>query len=142
VFVSYFLFDKKIVLDNLQKEIGEGGNGVVWIGENINDKKKVVVKKIGNIDNLNVKREIELANKIGSNHGNSAIIQFYDTFCENNNHYIVMEYCENGSLLNYINSLKQQQQILKEDVFFFFIIIFNFVFFCCICRILFQLYYR
>jgi serine/threonine protein kinase len=121
-----FLFDKKI-LDKLLNKIGEGGNGVVWLGKDIIDGKKVAVKKIGNINNINAKREFDLANKIGSNCGNSAIIQFYGTFCEDNKYYIVMEYCENGSLLDYINSLKQQKKNTERGCFFF--IIFNFVLF-------------
>ncbi|ULU06864.1 hypothetical protein L3Y34_018565 [Caenorhabditis briggsae] len=82
---------------NLQ-QIGQGGFGVVYSAQRENGE-KVAIKKIGNAaSQTRIKEEIKTMKLL--RHRN--IVQFYETFFENGETYLVMELCEGGSLMDYV----------------------------------------
>jgi serine/threonine protein kinase len=55
-----------------------------------------------------IERELEIAKKIGKIPNFSEIVYIYDSFSEGERYYIVMEYCERGSLFKFIKSHNQK----------------------------------
>lgn len=91
----------------------KGSTGSVSLYFSNSDSKKVAIKKI-NIYDLNeqkIEKEIELLKSV--NHPN--IIQFYESFIEDKNLYIVMEYCEKSDLNSYINDCKNKSEKIPEE---------------------------
>ena len=77
------------------KELGKGGYGKVnLILSNLDNKlyalKEVIIIKEGE-DNINsIKNEIDIFSKFNCNN----IVKYYDSYKDNNNFYILMEYCD------------------------------------------------
>ena len=100
--------------------IGNGTFSIVKLGIDRETKEKVAIKiieknKIINSDDIErVEREIEIL----KNFNNLNIIKIYDIFQTEENHYFIMEYCENGELFNYI--VKKQKLNEKEASYFYY----------------------
>ena len=58
------------------------------------------------------KSEAKLLSQIKSNY----VVKYYDSFIDNNNLNIVMEYCEGGDLFQYIEKYKKKKTKLKEKI--------------------------
>ena len=58
------------------------------------------------------KSEAKLLSQIKSNY----VVKYYDSFIDNNNLYIVMEYCEGGDLFQYIEKNRKKKIKLKEKI--------------------------
>ena len=92
----------------IEKELGKGTYGVVYKAKNKNDNKIYVIKQIS-LEGLTkpqkdeVKLESEILKKIKSKY----VVQYYDSFEEENKLNIVMEYCECGDLGEYIENTKK-----------------------------------
>ena len=102
-------------LDNYTKVrlLKKGSTGSVSLYFSNSEDKKVAIKKI-NISDQNeqkIEKEVELLKSI--NHPN--IIQFYESFIEDKNLYIVMEYCEKSDLNSYINDCKNKDEKIPEE---------------------------
>jgi serine/threonine protein kinase len=95
----------------LNKEIGKGASGLVFLAEDVKGN-RYAIKKIG--INKYVDEEMEIAKRIGSEHGCNGVIRFFDSFRKDENYYIIMEYCERGSLSKLIKS--EQGYLSKENV--------------------------
>lgn len=68
------------------------------------------------------KKEIEAVNKeahLLSVLNNEYVVKYYESFCQKNQLCIIMEYCENGDLYNF---LKSRSKLLEEDVIWRFFI--------------------
>lgn len=109
----------------IKEPIGTGSYGTVYTCYRQNDKKNLLVIKQISLFGMDdtqiaeVKNEATLLSKM--NHEN--IVKYYDSFVENNNWFIVMEYCNGGDLYNY---LKKNKTPLKEaQIFSIFIQICN-----------------
>ncbi len=104
----------------MKKTIGKGTFSIVKLGIKKSTKEKVAIKileksKIINKDDLiRIKREISILKNF--NHKN--IIKIYDIFQDNEKYYIIMEYCENGELFNYI--VENQKLNEKESSYFYY----------------------
>jgi serine/threonine protein kinase len=101
-----------------EKEIGKGQFGTVYLAtdESTLEKKAVKVinfKRLGPEVFTYINSEINIIKKF--NHIN--IARYYDQFEAKNNIYIVMEYCNSGTLLNY---LKQKKILTEEEALYFF----------------------
>jgi serine/threonine protein kinase len=96
--------------------LGKGGDGTVYLVENAK-KEKYVVKRIDLICSKKAaSKEIDFLSKdeLLSDH----LVRYYKNISEDENNYenIVMEYCENGDLENYI----QTHKCFTEKVLFYF----------------------
>ena len=104
----------------MKKTIGKGTFSIVKLGIKKSTKEKVAIKileksKIISKDDLiRIKREISILKNF--NHKN--IIKIYDIFQDNEKYYIIMEYCENGELFNYI--VENQKLNEKESSYFYY----------------------
>jgi serine/threonine protein kinase len=116
VFIVVLLY---FILDHLKKKIGRGSFGEVFLAEDVKGN-IYAIKKIR--INKWMSREMEIAKMIGSKHGCNGVIRFFDSFQKDENYYIIMEYCEKGSLSKVIKT--EQGYLSKEDVskftYFFF----------------------
>jgi len=96
------------------EKIGKGSFGIVYKAKRINEPLIYVIKQIS-LNGLTdfqinqVKTEAKILSLIKSNY----VVKYYDSFFENEDLNIVMEYCDNGDLCNY---LSKQKQPLKEDL--------------------------
>jgi serine/threonine protein kinase len=94
------------ILDLLKKVIGKGGSSTVWLCEDVIDGKEYAIKEI-------IEKELDISKRIGSQHDCLGIVHIYDSFREGEKLYIVMEYCKNGSLSDFI---KNKGNFLNENV--------------------------
>jgi serine/threonine protein kinase len=101
-------------LDKIEKELGKGAFGTVFLVEDIKDGKKYAMKEI----KLNLPKvvEQEIANKLKNNCDCPNIVPIYDSFTEGPNQYIIMEHCEGGPLSKYINDMKGGRIYNNETV--------------------------
>ncbi len=79
------------------KELGKGGFGMVFLVEEVISKRLVAIKQLNNKDRekqQNIIKEIQFVSKF--KHPN--IVTFYNHFWQGGLLYLVMEYCEGGSL--------------------------------------------
>ena len=103
-----------------KETIGNGTFSIVKLGIDLETNEKVAIKilekkKIINSDDIErVEREI----KILQNFNNLNIIKIFDIFQTEENHYFIMEYCENGELFNYI--VEKQKLNEKEASYFYY----------------------
>jgi hypothetical protein len=102
-----------IFLDNIDKKIGHGAYGDVFC---ISDcKNKISAMKI-EPDRV-ASREKGFFEKIMNEDMGKNIVKIYDMFSENGMTFFVMEYCENGSLDDFICLIKQyKHRFIEENV--------------------------
>ena len=95
------IHEKQYYLDNL---IAEGGYALIYKIQSVSDEKMLALKKI-NIQSSNHKKQIKREVKIWkelSKYGN--IVELIDFEFTEKHAYIVMEYCEEGTLLDFVNN--------------------------------------
>ncbi|OHS98440.1 CAMK family protein kinase [Tritrichomonas foetus] len=91
---------------NILQSIGTGTFANVYLGEHKQTNIKVAIKKISKFSFTDpghenrFYREVELIR--GMDH--PFVAEFFDVFHDEKNFYIVMEYVENGNLLDYVNT--------------------------------------
>ena len=99
------------------EKIGKGTFGIVYKVKKYNDPLIYVIKQIS-LEGLTdfqinqVYSEVKILSLIKSKY----VVKYYDSFLENDNLNIVMEYCDNGDLCNYLNEQKMKNKPLKEDL--------------------------
>ena len=96
------------------EKIGKGTFGIVYKVKRLNDPLIYVIKQISlnglTEEQINqVYKEAKILSLIKSNY----VVKYYESFLENQDLNIVMEYCDNGDLCNYLN---MQKTPLKEDL--------------------------
>ena len=103
------------------RRIGKGSFSTIYLGyDKYNTKKKVAIKKmiVENISKLNkqIKREIELHEKI--NHRNIIKIHnvIYDNTIYNQNVYIILEYCKVGDFYTFQKKRPIREYFIKKYV--------------------------
>lgn len=103
----------------VEKEIGRGSFSSVRVGRHkITQAKvaiKVVNKKVFAEDDLMVRFEREVQILKDLNH--PFVAEFYDLLEDENNYYIIMEYVENGNMLNYVNREGELNENLARHYF-------------------------
>ena len=83
--------------------IAQGSFSSIYRGYRIRDRKPIAVKKLTRvIDEKYIESEIELMNKLCSTN----ILKLYEVIKHKENIYLILEYCNQGDLSNYINSIK------------------------------------
>ncbi len=104
-----------MILDNkyeIIKELGQGGFGKVFLAEELFSRRQVAIKRLLNKslqDQSSIIHEIQFISKF--QHPN--IVNYFHHFNRKNDLFIVMEYCEGGSLREKINSKNYKE----SDVF-------------------------
>ena len=104
---------------DIKDTIGKGTFSVVKLGINKTTKEKVAIKILKknkilqNSDKSRLEREISILKKL--NHIN--VIKSYKINEDSDKYYIVMEYCENGELFNYI---VERQRLDENEASYFF----------------------
>lgn len=82
------------------KPIAKGNFSLIYKGYNSKNNTQLVIKQNIKLSNIQVKNELFILKKL--NHVN--VIKFYDEFQANNNIFFILEYCNGGTLENYIKS--------------------------------------
>ena len=105
-------------LDYQNKEaIGNGASGIIYkILNKKNNKyyilKQIVLKKIDDIEQS--KNEANILR--GINHEN--IVNYYDSYEKNKSFYIIMEYCDNSDLSDFIEKYKNDGKLINENIIY------------------------
>ena len=97
-----------------KKKLGEGGFGIVYLVEKNN--KQYALKKIRIALNEAEKEEYNKKFKILKKLGCEFIIQYYETYNENNCLNIVMEFAGEKNLKQLIANYKNRDELIKENI--------------------------
>jgi len=106
-----------IVRDYVIKDkIGTGSYGVVFKAQKRGDKQYCVVKQIPllNMEKHQI-QEVKNESKIMATLSSEFVVKYYDSFIENKNLYIIMEYCDGGDLCNFLNIQAKLKKSMTED---------------------------
>ena len=99
--------------------LGEGGFGKAYKVENKKDKNIYVMKKIPiNTKNLEELKSIENEALILKEINSEYIVKYIESFIDNAQFNIVMEYCANKDLKSFINFHKDKEQLINEEVIY------------------------
>ena len=99
------------------KELGEGGFGKVIQVLNKSDNKHYAIKVIPiKNETKNKIEEIQNEAKILSEFNCDNIVKCYGTSKDNYNIYILMEYCSEGNLRNFIDKNIDNETLIKENI--------------------------
>ena len=100
-----------------KKVIGNGASGIVYKILNKKNNKYYVLKQIllKNMDDIEQsKNEANILKNI--NHEN--IVNYYDSYEEDNSFYIIMEYCDNSDLSDFIKKYKKEGKLINENIIY------------------------
>ena len=101
----------------IEKQLGKGTYGVVYKVKKKDDNKYYVLKQIP-LYGLSpqqikeVKLEAQVLSKIKSKY----VVKYYDSFEEEEKLNIIMEYCDNGDLNDFIENHMKTKHLLREDL--------------------------
>ena len=99
------------------EQIGKGTFGIVYKVKKFNDPLIYVIKQISLIGLTDIQiNQVCSEAKILSLIKSKYIVKYYESFLEDDNLNIVMEYCDNGDLCNYLNKQKNKSRPLNEDL--------------------------
>ena len=111
------IIKKEIIKGNrnykIIKKLGEGGFGSVQLI--LINNKSYALKIIKNIDKNDINK-YEKESKILSSLNSKYIVKYYDSYFENDNYYILMEYAGDSNLKTYIKSFKDKNQLIEENI--------------------------
>ena len=101
------------------KQLGKGGFGKVFQVIKILDNKCYALKVIPIKGESQEKiRLIENESDILSKFNCDNIVKYYDSDIDNNNFYILMEFCKGENLENFINKNKNKNTLIEEKILF------------------------
>ena len=116
--------EKKLIkINNVEyriiKELGKGGSGNVNQVLNLSDNKFYAIKLIPIKDETKEKiqileKESEILSKFNCVH----IVKYYDSSKDNNNIYILMEFCDGDNLRNFINKNMNNNTLIEENILY------------------------
>ncbi|KAA6390551.1 MAG: putative AGC family protein kinase [Streblomastix strix] len=103
------------------KKIAKGGQGRAILAKQISTDSQVVIKEISCIDNHGnfVQKIKDFAEREIENHKKmdfQLIVKFIDSSFKDNKYYIIIEYCEKGSLGDMINEHFRKKERFEEEV--------------------------
>ena len=106
----------------IKNQLGKGGFGSVYKVLNKDDSqfyviKKIPIKGLNNIEIDKIKNEAKILASIE----NENIVKYYDSFIDNDEFNIVMEYCEALDLRNLISYMKELGEFMDESIIYYFI---------------------
>ena len=99
------------------KELGKGGFGRVYQVLRKSDNKYYAIKVIPIKDETNEKiKNFENEAEILSKFNCDNIVKYYGSSKDNNNIYILMEYCESDNLRSFINKYMNNNMLIEENI--------------------------
>lgn len=107
----------------IKEKLGTGSYGVVYKVLKKGDKQFYVLKQIS-LFNMNKAQidEVKNESKILASLNSVFIVKYYDSFIDNNNLNIIMEYCDGGDLSHLLNNqMKAGKMPSEEKIWKFFI---------------------
>ena len=101
----------------IQETLGKGSYGIVYKVKNKDTNEVYVIKQIP-LKGLSQKEinEVRQEAKILSSINSEFVVKYYDSFEENDNINIVMEYCDEGDLNDFIIKKKEENKLIEEDL--------------------------
>ena len=101
----------------IKQTLGKGSYGIVYKVQKENTNEIYVIKQIA-LRGLSQKEidEVRQEAKILSSINSDFVVKYYDSFEENDNINIVMEYCDEGDLNDFIIKKKESQTLIEEDL--------------------------
>ena len=101
----------------IKQTLGKGSYGIVYKVQKKNTNEIYVIKQIA-LRGLSQKEidEVRQEAKILSSINSDFVVKYYDSFEENDNINIVMEYCDEGDLNDFIIKKKESQTLIEEDL--------------------------
>ena len=101
----------------IQETLGKGSYGIVYKVKNKDTNEIYVIKQIP-LKGLSQKEinEVRQEAKILSSINSEFVVKYYDSFEENDNINIVMEYCDEGDLNDFIIKKKEENKLIEEDL--------------------------
>ena len=101
----------------IQKTLGKGSYGIVYKVQKQNTNEIYVLKRIP-LKGLSEKEisEVRQEAKILSSINSDFVVKYFDSFEENNNINIVMEYCDKGDLNDFILRKKEENKLIEEEI--------------------------
>ena len=101
----------------IKQTLGKGSYGIVYKVQKRNTNEIYVIKQIA-LRGLSQKEidEVRQEAKILSSINSDFVVKYYDSFEENDNINIVMEYCDEGDLNDFIIKKKESQTLIEEDL--------------------------
>ena len=101
----------------IKETLGKGSYGIVYKVQKKNTNEIYVIKQIA-LRGLSQKEidEVRQEAKILSSINSDFVVKYYDSFEENDNINIVMEYCDEGDLNDFIIKKKESQTLIEEDL--------------------------
>ena len=107
-----------MIKDYLIKErLGVGSYGTVYKVKKKNSNDIYVIKQISLLGLVKQQiNEYKLEASILSSIKSNYVVKYYDSFEENNNLNIVMEYCDGGDLYQFIEEKKKAKYLLSENI--------------------------
>ena len=101
----------------IEKQLGKGTYGVVYKVKKKDDNKIYVLKQISLIGLTQAqKEEVKLEAQVLSKIKSKYVVKYYDSFEEEGKLNIIMEYCDNGDLNDFIERQKQTKHLLSENI--------------------------
>ena len=101
----------------IQQRLGVGSYGTVYKAKKKNTDEIYVIKQISLLGLVSQQiNEYKLEASILSSIQSNYVVKYYDSFEEQNNLNIVMEYCDGGDLYQFLEEKKKKKIILKEDL--------------------------
>ncbi|KAA6375032.1 MAG: putative serine/threonine-protein kinase Nek3 [Streblomastix strix] len=97
------------------KALGHGGFGAAFLVTEIASGKQLVWKKMA-IANKDDRKMATSEAEILRNNKSEFLVEYYGSFEDESEFYILMEYCNKGDLRKYINHLRQLKAIASEDM--------------------------
>ena len=99
----------------IKQTLGKGTYGIVYKVQKLNTNSIYVIKQIplsglSEKERNEVEQEAKILHSINSNY----VVKYYDSFKENENLNIVMEYCDGGDLNDFLIEKKKLGQPLEE----------------------------
>ena len=103
------------------RNLGEGNFAKIFEVSKDNNLYAMKEISLNNSDNskiMKIKGEAELLRNLSAKKNSNIsnyIVEYIESFEENNKFYIIMEYCDKGDLFNYIEEKKKTKQFLQEN---------------------------
>ena len=112
-----------IIINNIKyiiiKELGEGGFGKVnQVLSELDNKyyaiKEIPIKEASQEQIKNFQNEEKVLSKINCNN----IVKYYGSLKDNNNIYILMEFCDGNNLKDFINKYIENNELIEENIIY------------------------
>ena len=101
----------------IEKQLGKGTYGVVYKVKKRDDNKIYVLKQISLVGlTSSQKDEVKLEAKVLSKIKSKYVVKYYDSFEEDGKLNIIMEYCDNGDLNDFLERHKLTKHLLPENL--------------------------